>query len=101
MQMQADLGIFLAERPDHLRQHVACLGMSGRDGQGAAVGLAQLRRGAAYVLHLTQNARGSRNDLITRRGGARQSAALALEQLESEFLFQHLELAAHARLGGV
>ena len=68
--------------------------MRGGDRQRAAVGLAQLRGGAADVLHFTQNARGARNDLLAGVRGPGQRAALALEQLEAELLFQQLELPA-------
>jgi hypothetical protein len=60
-----------------------------------------LRRGAADVLHLAQNAAGARNDLFASRRGAGQCAALALEQLKAEFLFQHFELPADAGLRSV
>ena len=79
MQMQAHLGVFLAKYADHLRQHIARLGVRGRDRQGAAVGLAQIRRGAADVLHFAQDAAGARDDFLAGGGDAGQRAALALE----------------------
>ena len=101
MQVQAHLRIFLAKLADHLRQHVARLGVRGRDGQRAAVGLAQLGRGAADVLHLAQDACGARDDLLARGRGAGERAALAFEQLKAELLLQQLELPADAGLRGV
>ena len=101
VQMQAHLRILEPKRANHLRQHVSRLSMRGRDRQRAAVGLAQLRRGAANILHFTQDAGGARDDFLARVGGARQRAALALEQLEAEFLLQQLELAADSGLRGV
>jgi hypothetical protein len=59
MKMQPDFGILGPERADDLRQHVARLRMGGRDRQGSAVGLAQLGRGPAYVLHFAQDAGGA------------------------------------------
>ena len=101
MQMQPHLRILRAKCADHLRQHVAGLGVGGGDGQRAAVRLAQLRGGAADVLHLAQNAARARNDLVAGGGGAGERAALALEQLESELLFEQLQLPADTRLRGV
>ncbi len=101
VQMQAHLRIFEPKGANHLRQHVARLGVRGGDRQRAAVGLAQLRGGTANVLHFPQNAGGARNDFLARVGGPRQRAALALEQLEAEFLLQELQLAADSRLRGV
>src|ERR1700722_14668602 len=40
-------------------------------------------------------------DPVARRGGAREGASLALEQLEAEFLLEQLELAADAGLRGM
>ena len=98
MQMQSHLGVLDAELANDLRQHVARLGVSGRDGQRAAVGLAQLGGGAADVLHLAQYAAGARDDLLAGGRGAGERSAFALEQLKSELLFQQLELPAHARV---
>jgi hypothetical protein len=101
VQMQPHLGILRAKFANHRRQHVTRLGVRGRDGQRAPIGFAQLRGGAADILHLAQDAAGTRNDLLSRRRGAGERPALALEQLESELLLQQLELPAHPRLRGV
>ena len=101
VQVQAHLRIAGAERADNLRQHVARLGVGGRDRQAAAVRLAQLCRGAADVLHLAQDAAGAGDDLLARRRGARERPAFTLEQLKSELLLQQLQLPAHAGLGGM
>jgi len=101
MKMQPDFRILGPERADDLRQHVARLRVGGRNRQRAAIGLAQLRRRAANILHFAQDAAGARNDFLARRGGAGQRAALTLEQLKPQLFFQQFELAAHARLRGV
>ena len=101
MQVQAHLRILEAKRANHLGQHVARLGMRGRDGQRPAVGLAQLRRRTADVLHFAQDAAGARNDFLARGRGAGQRAPFALEQLKTELLLQQLELPADAGLRGM
>ncbi len=101
VQMQAYLRILEPKGADHRRQHVARLGMRGCDRQSAAVGLAQLRGGAANILHFAQDTAGARNYFLARIGGPGQRTALALEQLKPEFLLQKLELPADAGLRGV
>ena len=75
--------------------------MRGGDRQRAAVGFAQLGRRAPNILHFAQDAAGARNDFLARGGRARQRAALALEQLESELFLQQFQLAADAGLRGM
>jgi hypothetical protein len=75
--------------------------MRGGDRQGAPVSLAQLRRGAAYVLHFAQDAGGARDDFLARGRGASQRAPGALEQLEAQLFLEHFQLPADAGLRGV
>ncbi len=98
MQMQAYLRIFQPKGANHRRQHVARLGMCGGDRQSPAVGLAQLRGGAANILHFPQDTGGARNDFLAGAGGPGQRTALALEQLKAQFLLQKLELPADSGL---
>ena len=101
MQVQTHFRIFGAKRANHLRQHIARLGVRGRNRQRAAIRLAQLRRSAADVLHFTQDAGGARDDLLAGRRGAGQRPALALEQLKAQFLLEQFQLSADAGLGGM
>src|SRR5438552_2850646 len=101
MQVQPHLGVLETETANHLWQHITRLGVRGRARQSAAIRLAQFRRGAPDVLHFTQNAGGAGNDFLAGRRGPRQGAALALEQLKTQFLLQQFQLTADPRLGGV
>jgi hypothetical protein len=58
MQMQLDLRITLAKRVHHRRQHVARLGVGGRDGQRASIILVQVGGDGLQTVDLGQRAIG-------------------------------------------
>ena len=101
VQVQPHLGELVAESLEYRRQHVARLRMRGGDGQGAFVFLAQLGGQGLDAACLPHDLRGALDDLRAGVGGPHQRPALALEQLETEFVLELFELFADAGLGGV
>jgi hypothetical protein len=101
VQVQADLGVAVAEFPQHLRQHVTCLRVRGGDGEVSRVVLAQVGRQHLDVARLAHDLRGAVDDLGSRVRGTQQGASLAFEDLEAELVLELLELLADARLRGV
>ena len=98
MQMQFDLRIFLAEFAHHGRQHIARLRMRGADRQRAAA-VAFLFVGEPLdALNFLQDFLGSIDHAFTRRGDAREVAALTQEDRKAELIFELLQLLRDAGL---
>jgi hypothetical protein len=98
VQVQPHLWVFVAEALEHLRQHVAGLGVRGGDGQRAGFVLAQLGGQRLDAARLTHDLRGAFDDFAARISRSHQRAALAFEQREAKFVFELLQLLAHSGL---
>ena len=100
VQVQLDLRVALAKRMHHRRQHVARLGVRGRDRQRAAIVLVQVGGDRLEAVDLGQRAIGVLEHLGPLRGHARERPPLAHEQVEAELALERLERAADRRLRG-
>ncbi len=98
VQVQAHLRVLLAELLDDLRQHVARLCVRGRDRQRATLLVLEIVGKALDVLHLAQDPDRAVDDLLPGGSDARQVAAVADEDLETELVLEQLDLLADARL---
>ena len=101
MEVQAHLRIALAELADHVRQHVARLGVGGADREASLPLVAQLRREVADALGLLQDLQRPLDHLLPGGGDAGEIAPLAHEDLKAQLVLQELDLLAHPRLRGV
>ena len=101
VKVQAHVRVLRQKPADDLRQHIACLGVSGGDGQRAAHGFAQRRPDPLHVANFPQDAHGPPDDVIAGRRGADQRATPAFEQMQSQLLLQQFYLPADRRLGRV
>jgi len=79
------VGVALDEALDDLRQHVARLGVGGRDGEAAAAGGGEVLAQIAQVVHVREDAlRGGRRLRVPARS-ADDAVAPAREDLETQF----------------
>ena len=101
MQVQADVGVLVAELLDHLGQHVAGLRVRGRDRERAARLVLELLGQVLDVADLAQDADRAVDHLLPGRRDPREVAPVAHEDLEAELVLEQLDLLADARLRGV
>ena len=100
-ELQADLGMGLAEIAHRRRQRVARLAVRGGDAQMAAVGAGEVLAGAAQVLGLAQQPLDDGHHVAARLGQAGQALAGAHEDVDAELVLELADLPAHAGLRGV
>ena len=101
LQVDTDLGIATLQAGDGTRQHETCLGMGGCDAQLALGFVAKIGGQGANVGGFSQDHAGAIDDLHTGGSDAFETLAFAREDLETEFVFQLLQLLGDAGLGRV
>ncbi len=98
--VQRHVRVLLDEAADHLRQRITCLGVSGRDAQGALLFVGELLGDLLDALALAQNLASRGDDALSSRCHPRQMLATAGEHLDAEFILQQANLLADAGLRG-
>src|SRR3546814_19934418 len=101
LQVDGDPGELALDRGDHRRQHIAGLGVGGGQRQLPGVLAALVGRIAADVAGFVDDAPRVREDALAGGRDAFEAAALAPEQLETQFVSDLLTLLGPPGLGGV
>ncbi|MNS91771.1 hypothetical protein D3C72_1258800 [compost metagenome] len=101
LQVHADLRISLLDARHGRRQHEARLGVGGGQDQLALALAALVGRVGADVVGFGQHCAGAADHFGAGRGDRLQTASLAYEQQEAQFVLQLLELLGQAGLGGM
>ena len=100
LQLHRHIGILLAEQADHAGHQVGARGLAGSHHQGAALEVLQILQGAAGLLTLAENSIAIAEQQVTGFGELGLAAA-AIEQGNTQLLFQVLNLQTHRRLGDI
>ena len=101
MQLEIDARIALAERADHLGQHVSRLGVRRGDRQRTVELGGEVAREARDVADLAQDLARACDYLAARGRDGGEALALAREQLHAELRLELLELLADAGLARI
>jgi hypothetical protein len=101
MQGQPDPGMAIDEALDDGRQGVTRLRMRRCDDQAAGVATGVLLADAPDVLRVAQHAFGNRDHRPPRLGDRQQALAAALENDDSEFVLEQLDLLGNPGLRGM
>ena len=99
--VQGDIRVFCHETADNIGQHIAGLGMRGRNRQAALAFVAEVGRHPLDALDLVEDLGGDLDNDPAGRGDLAQVFALAPEDLHIELLLQHADLLADAGLRGI